>query len=81
VGIALRRRAVASYMRKLQYLRPWKQLSIGNVPRYTLSGRTYAFVVSGQTGSNASPPKLEPTRTNGFRWDALKATPLQPNML
>jgi hypothetical protein len=30
VGIALRRPAVASYMRKLQYLRPCQQLSIEN---------------------------------------------------
>jgi hypothetical protein len=28
VGIALRRRAVASYMRRLQYLKPSQQLSI-----------------------------------------------------
>jgi hypothetical protein len=30
VGIALRRRAVASYMRRLQYLRRCQQLSIEN---------------------------------------------------
>ncbi len=58
MGIALRRRAVASYMRRLQYLRPCQYLSIETTPRYTLLGHLRILSYHGQTGSQLLLPGL-----------------------
>ncbi len=56
MGIALRRRAVASYMRRLQYLRRCQQLSIENAAALHIVGPHLRILsYHGPTGSYSGP--------------------------